>query len=69
MRIIIAGSRGFNDYELLHDKCHEIFHQLSDECLLTGDTRIDIPNMEIVSGTANGADQLGEMFAKDYILK
>jgi len=66
MRIIIAGSREFNDYRLLHDKCHQIFDELSKEGLLSGNMKTDIPNMEIVSGTARGADQLGERFAKEY---
>ena len=69
MRIIIAGSRDFNDYRLLHDKCHEIFDELSKEGLLSGNMKKDIPNMEIVSGTARGADQLGEKFGKEYGIK
>ena len=69
MRIIIAGSRGFNKYNLLHDQCYNIFHQLSDEGLLTGDIFIDVSNMEIVSGTARGVDQLGEKLAEDYKIK
>jgi len=49
MRIIIAGSRDFNDYRLLHDKCHEIFDELSKEGLLSGNMKIDIPNMEQIN--------------------
>ena len=66
MRIIIAGSREFDDYGLLFRKCNEIFKQLSDEGYLTGSINNDIKNMEIVSGAARGADKLGEVFAKDH---
>jgi hypothetical protein len=31
MRVIIAGSREFNDYELLKQKCINIFWQLNKE--------------------------------------
>ena len=42
MRIIIAGSRDFNDYELVFHKCHEIFQQLSQEGYLTNNVREDV---------------------------
>jgi len=48
-KVIIAGGRDFDDYEIMRDKC-----------------RILLTNKEdvvIVSGTANGADKLGEVFA------
>jgi hypothetical protein len=66
MRIIIAGSRDFNDYHLLFTKCNQIFAQLSKEGLLTGSINQDIKNMEIISGTARGADELGEIFAEEH---
>lgn len=69
MRIIIAGSRDFNDYKILFRKCNEIFAQLSEEGLLTGSINEDVKNMEIVSGGARGADKLGELFAKEYDIK
>lgn len=69
MRVIIAGSREFNDYNLLVQKCNEYFYQLSQERLLSNDVQTDIANMEIVSGTAKGADKLGERFAEDYNIK
>jgi len=50
MKVIIAGSRDFNDYEFLCQKC--------DALLLNLETYI-----EIVSGTARGADALGEQYA------
>lgn len=56
-RVIIAGSRGFNDYELLEKEVHNF---------LSGK---QIEETEIVSGTARGADQLGERLAKEYSLK
>ena len=51
MRIIVAGSRGFNYYSLLESKL---------------DFYIDShQSVQIVSGTARGADQLGEEYAKN----
>lgn len=50
--IIIAGSRGFNDYNLLKQKLDEV--------------RKTIGKFEIVSGTAKGADSLGEQYAKEF---
>lgn len=50
-RVIIAGGRGFNDYELLRERC--------DFFLKTKQ------NIQIVSGTARGADKLGEQYAKE----
>lgn len=48
-RLIIAGSRGFTNYPLLESYCKHVLQNRS--------------NIEIVSGTAKGADQLGEKFA------
>jgi len=50
-KIIIAGGRDFNDYELLKKTCDEILK-----------TKTAI---EIVSGTAKGADKLGEKYAAE----
>ncbi len=50
-KLIIAGGRDFNDYDLLVKTCD---HMLSNK---THD------NIEIVSGNANGADKLGEKYA------
>lgn len=49
MKLIIAGSRSFDDYELLTEQLDEI-------C-----AKYDIT--EIVSGTARGADTMGELYA------
>ena len=51
MKIIIAGSRNFNDYNLLKSSCDNLLTQFT--------------NIEIVSGTARGADKLGERYARE----
>lgn len=56
IRIIIAGSRKFNDYIKMLNKLDELGIHL----LATMD------DIEIVSGHASGADTLGEKFAKAY---
>lgn len=48
MRVIIAGSRNFSNYELLKQKCDNI---------------LKFRQVEIVSGGAKGADLLGEKYA------
>ena len=57
MKVIIAGGRTFNDYDLLCQKCDKALSLQSE--------------IEIVSGTANGADKLGERYAieKGYPIK
>ena len=57
-RIIIAGGRDFEDYDSL--KKHMT------ECLSTVSDIIDGKEIVIVSGTAKGADSLGERFAEEY---
>lgn len=52
MKVIIAGSRGFDDYNLLYRTCDLVLSQVSSP-------------IEIVSGTAKGADLLGERYASD----
>ena len=51
MKIIVAGSRGFNDYNLLKEKLNEIVCDKND--------------IEIVSGMARGADLLGVKYANE----
>lgn len=51
-RVIIAGSRSFDDYDLLRRRCDEILKD-----------RIPSSEIVIVSGTAPGADSLGERYA------
>lgn len=51
-RVIIAGSRTFNNYQLLRDSCN---------FLLSEKQRTH--TVVIISGTAQGADRLGERYA------
>ena len=51
MKIIIAGSRNFVDYTKLKTVCDFTLKNQKD--------------IEIVSGTASGADKLGERYAKE----
>jgi len=64
MRVIIAGSRTFNNYKFLKANCLKIFRQLKAEGY---DTKRE--TLEIISGTARGADRLGEQFAEEFNLK
>lgn len=59
LRVIIAGSREFNDYELLKKFAIEI---ITKKTMLPDLTRI-------VSGGARGADTLGERFANEMGLE
>ena len=52
--MIVAGSRGFNNYELLKQKCDSLLSQKR----LTH-------SIVIVSGTARGADRQGERYAAE----
>lgn len=63
MRIIIAGSRDFNNYKLL---CEESIRYIKELKSLGYDTKREV--VEIISGGARGADKLGELFAKQYKL-
>lgn len=51
MRVIIAGGRYFDNYELLSTKCDKILQNQDD--------------VTIISGGAKGADSLGEKYAKE----
>ena len=51
MRLIIAGSRDFNDYDLLCDKTSQFIGNEKD--------------VTIISGLARGADKLGCRFAEE----
>lgn len=53
VRIIIAGTRDFDDYELLKFKVDRIVEKEFKNCYIS-----------IVSGTCKGADQLGESYAR-----
>lgn len=51
-KVIIAGSREFNDYNILKAYADFKLSKVQEE-------------IEVVSGTARGADRLGEMYAKE----
>ena len=51
LKIIIAGSRTFKDYEFLKKKCDDLIE--------------DRDNILIISGGAQGADLLGEKYARE----
>lgn len=59
VRVIVAGSRTFNNFSMLE---HELMMYFKENQLHRSD-------VEIISGTANGADKLGEKFAEKYGLK
>lgn len=52
--VIIAGSRTFNDYETLKEFCNEVLSE-----------KIKTHDICILSGTARGADKLGEKYAEE----
>lgn len=78
LRIVIAGSRFFNDYKTLEKvtikklfELNKMYPQLN---LLTIDRennlyKINRENLEIISGMASGADSLAVQFANNYSLK
>ena len=69
VKIIICGSRTFDDYIFLEQTTRSIFRELSQQRILYGSPDKDAELIEIVSGGAQGADILGEWFAQQYGLK
>lgn len=59
VRIVVFGSRDFNDYDLMHEKLSDYFNSKG---WTTGE-------VEIVEGGARGADRLAERFTREYGLK
>lgn len=57
LRVIIAGSRYFDDFSKLMNNCIDILSNITNR-------NQDLDKIRIVSGTARGADQLGEQYAK-----
>lgn len=57
MKVIVAGSRSFNDLNYLFNKMNEIFNHPKEN------------GIEIVTGKAEGADTLGEYWASHWGLK
>lgn len=58
-KVIVAGTRTFNNRDYLFDKCDQVLRWWPS------------PEIEIVSGRASGADKLGEEYAeaRDMSLK
>lgn len=56
-RVIIAGSRSFNNKDFLYKKVDEVLSTITDK------------DIEIVHGNCRGADLLGERYAIDHGLK
>lgn len=59
IRVIVAGSRDFNDFSLVEKSLMMYFKE----------NQLHRNDIEIISGTARGADRLGEIFANKYGLK
>lgn len=55
-RVIVAGGRDFNDYELLKSTLDESFRTIINEGI----------EIQIVCGEAKGADQLGKRYAQEH---
>jgi hypothetical protein len=55
-KLIVAGSRTFNNYNFLKEKLNHLLQNVNEE-------------IEIVSGTAKGADTLGEKYALEFGFK
>ena len=54
-RVIIAGGRHFQDYDMLREQVMSSFEKHG----------VGMEDAEIISGHATGADQLGERFAQE----
>lgn len=54
IKIVVAGSRDFNDVELMRSELNQFVRDL------------ETKSIEVVSGGARGADTLGEQYAKYY---
>ena len=54
-RVIIAGTRTFNDYNLLKESCEYLLRESMEK-----------QQIIIVSGHARGTDTMGERFAKEH---
>lgn len=54
IRIIVAGSRDFSDYQLMEQTLNSYL-----------ESKISGAKIQFVSGTARGADKLGERFAQE----
>lgn len=61
LRIIIAGSRDFNDYDKLEKIMNDFFSHF-----YKYNKNKQYSCVKIISGTARGADTLGERYADEY---
>lgn len=61
LRIIVAGSRGFYDYQLLSDTLMDYLAEMDDKDVVDNPSQV-----KFISGTCRGADVLGEQFAYTY---
>lgn len=52
-KVIIAGGRDFNNYEVLRRECNYLLSH-------------KVPDIEVVCGDARGADSLGNKWALEY---
>lgn len=57
VRVIIAGSRNFNDQDLFDNSIHDIL------------IKYETDELEIVSGGCSGADIMGEEYAEEWDIK
>lgn len=58
LRIIIAGGRDFKDYNLLSNTIMQYLEDVDDTGIVSNPKQV-----KFISGTARGADSLGEQFA------
>ena len=54
IKVVVFGSRGFSDYHTLETKLDQYLSRVS-----------MLDDITIISGTARGADSLGELYAKN----
>ncbi len=54
-KLIIAGSRNFSDYLLLEKEVNSLIDEIK--------IKFNTNEIQIISGTARGADKLGELYA------
>jgi len=59
MKLIIAGSRNYNNYNFIKESVQNIMRE-------SYNSGIALQIESIVSGGANGVDKLGEQFAKEF---
>ena len=58
IRIIVAGTRTFSDYELLRNKLDNFISELNQ--------KYPGKQVAIITGAAKGADQLGSLYARSH---